>query len=427
MYVIIGGGPAGRFAAMELAALNKETLLIEKKYMGGTCLNEGCMVVCGLNDIARFIDNAKNLKNHGIIDFECEIKYKHLLKKLKKTIKTIRKINEKETKESGVEIIYGEAKVIEDKVQVDGEKISYDKLIVATGIKPHIPPIDGVENAITYRDVLEIDELPEVINIVGGGHTASEFAYIFSRFGCKVNVICRSKFLKNLDPEIKKYVVEKLLDDVKIYENTKTLKIGEEYIETSKGKIEGKTFLATGVTPNSKIVNVKKDSKGHIIVNEKMETSMKNVYAAGAVTNRAKNTPVARMEGIVAARNAAGIETRMRYDYIPNSISLKYDVAFIDENKNKKLVNAKMPGPAGPGSFWEVLNKNTGLSKVSVDLNTGEISRVYAVSPIGRDYVAYLSHLLRLGSKVQDFDNFIEVHPSTDSVYKLLRFLAKRI
>lgn len=62
LYVIIGGGPAGRFAAMELAALNKETLLIEKKYMGGTCLNEGCMVVCGLNDIARFIDNAKNLK-----------------------------------------------------------------------------------------------------------------------------------------------------------------------------------------------------------------------------------------------------------------------------------------------------------------------------------------------------------------------------
>ena len=84
-----------------------------------------------------------------------------------------------------------------------------------------------------------------------------------------------------------------------------------------------------------------------------------------------------------------------------------------------------MPGAAGPGSFWRVLDDNTGFSKVQVDLGTGTIQKVYSISPSSRNVVAYLSLLLRLGARTYDFENFVETHPSTDVLYKLMRFFAK--
>jgi dihydrolipoamide dehydrogenase len=448
--VIIGGGPAGRAAALELSKLDQEITLIEKTHMGGTCLNEGCMMVCGLVDVARFLNDAKRFNEMGIIDIKSEFTYKKIANGVKDTLNKLRHVSEKEILEAEVELIYGEGIPFEGYVKVNNQKINYDKLIIATGARSFYPPIHGAQNAITYSDILDLEEVPERLIIVGSGVIAAEFAGVFSSMGSEVHILCRSKFLNNLDPEISNYVAEKLLEKVKIHRNVNVKEITQDSVVTSEGTLYGKVLMATGMVPNSEIAGdlVEKGHRGEILVNNRMETSHRNVYAAGDVVGGVGSTPIARMEGVVAARNALGISAQTDYRYIPHSISLDYDVAFLgpvnlfpDSNKNSKNVNrgdgnkkeegredivtGKIPGTAGPGSFWKVLSSQTGFTQMEVDLESGSVEKLYSITPSARHNMAYISMLLRLGHKTYDFDNFIESHPSTDSIYKLMRFFSK--
>lgn len=423
--IVIGGGPAGRTASIEAASIGENVTLIEKSAIGGTCLNEGCMVVTGLNDFSKFMLDAKNFKEFGIIDEIPDFAFSKIIKGVKDTVSKIRHILENETKEAGVEIVKGTAKLKDETVIAAGDEYNYDKLIVSTGVRPFIPEIEGFENAITYKDILKLTELPEKINILGSGVIAAEFAGIFSAMGSKVNVLCRNQFLGVLDEDIKNYVIKNLLPDVLIHENVHTKKIHEDHIITEYGKIEGKSLFSEGMIPNSEIVAdiVDLNEKGHIIVDKRMQTDHENIYAAGDVT-KIGNTSISRAEGVTAARNACGIYTEMDYSVIPYAINLYYDVAFLsseDENDGK---DGYIPGPAGPGSFWRTLEGMTGITKMNINENRG-VNKIFSISPSSRTSMAYMSKLLKEGQNVDDFNDFIEVHPSTDAIYKLMRFFAK--
>jgi dihydrolipoamide dehydrogenase len=427
--VIIGGGPAGRSAAMEAAQLGAEVTLIEREHIGGTCLHEGCMVVCGLNDVVRFHEDSKKYKQMGIISEQHRINYSQIAEGIKKVTGKIEAVLKHETRQSGAEIVFGEASIKEGIVEVNGRSYPYDKLLITTGSRPSIPPIPGVEHAITYKDVLDFDEVPEKFNIVGSGVIAAEFAGIFSSLGSQVKILCRNQFLSNLDPEIKNYVAEHLLRDVEIQEKVQVQEISPEGTSTSNGPVEGIVFLATGMTPNSEIANnlVKTGPNGEIGVNEQMRTSNPLIYAAGDVVGTVGNTPVARMEGVVAARNACDIAATMDYRLIPQSLTLYYPVSFLDSGvqKAENEFDVRIRGSAGPGSFWQVLDGETGFTKISSDPETGDVTRVASISPAARTSIPYLGKMIKDGYKTADFDDFIETHPSTDAIYKLLHFLAK--
>ncbi len=424
--VIIGGGPAGRTAAIEASNIGENVILIEENKIGGTCLNEGCMVVCGLNEVSKFLVDSKNFKNLGIIDNIHKISFDKVISGVKNTIDKINHVLDFETRDAGAEIIMGQAELQNEKVIVEGKEFDYDKLIIATGARPLIPKIEGAEKAITYKDILNLTELPEELNIMGSGVISAEFANIFSTMGAKVNILCRNQFLKMLDEDIKKYLLKNLLTDVNIYENVRAEAINEDHISTDKGKMKGKTLFAVGMVPNSEIAVdiVNTDERGHIIVDNRMQTSHKSIYAAGDVAGRIGNTPISRAEGITAARNACGIYTKMDYSLIPYSINLYYDVAFIDFQKNDQSIEGHIPGSAGPGSFWRVLEGMTGITKIGVNEDRG-LNKLFSVSPSSRTSMAYMSKLLREGQKIDDFDDFMEVHPSTDAIYKLMRFFAR--
>lgn len=440
--VIIGGGPAGRSAAMEAAQLGSEITLIEKKHIGGTCLHEGCMVVCGLNDVVRFHEDSQKFHKMGIIPNQQPIDYPQVVGGIKNVTGKISKVLKHETEESGAEIVMGEvSKINHNKVEINEEDYSYDKLIIATGSRPFIPPIPGAENALTYKDVLDLKKVPENLNIVGSGIIAAEFAGIFSSLGSKVNLLCRGKFLRNLDDEIKEYVVKNLLNGVKVQENVKVNEITDESVFISSGSSDnsfsnnsnretpGSALLATGMIPNTEIVNnmVEIGSKGHIVVNAQMQTSNPSIFAAGDVVGTINNTPVARMEGVVAARNACEISATMDYHLVPQSLTLYYPVSFInsESEKSNDEFNVRIRGSAGPGSFWNVLDGNTGFTKMSAIMETGEITSTASISPSSRTSMPYLAKMIKDGYKTSDFDDFIETHPSTDAIYKLLHFLAK--
>ncbi len=430
--VVIGGGPAGRTAALELGMMNHEVILIERSYIGGTCLNEGCTIVTGLNDVAKFMNDAFNFQEQNIINFNYEFSYKNIVTGITTTLNKIRHILEKETLEAGIKIIYAEAEFQKGQLIVDGKPLDYDKMIIATGGKPFLPPIEGTEHALTYQDILKLKEVPDKLLIVGSGVIATEFASIFSSLGSEVHVLCRKIFLKQIDPEIRQYVVENLLEKANIYEKVDTIKINEYGAITSKGEMEGLVLLATGIVPNSDLVSdlVKIGDRGEIIVNDKMETSTPHIYAAGDVVGGTGTTPVARMEGRVAAHNAVGIDDKVNYDYLPYAINLDYDLALLNSKKedpkdNENEVVGRIPGAAGPGSFWRVLSGKTGFTKTKINIENGSIKELISVAPAARNNIAYISLLMRLGRKIYDFDQFVETHPSTDSIYKLMRFFSK--
>lgn len=427
--VIIGGGPAGRSAATEAAQLEAEVTLIEKEHIGGTCLHEGCMVVCGLNDVVRFNEDSRNYKKMGIIPEKLPINYSKVAAGIKEVTGKIEKVLKHETLQSGVEIVLGEAKIKEGEVEVNGKNYPYDKLLIATGSRPFIPPIQGVENALTYKDVLNFRKVPENLNIIGSGSIAAEFAGIFSSLGSKVTVLCRNQFLSNLDSEIKDYVVKHLLRDVEVQENVQVNEITNNGALTTREPVEGIMFLATGMTPNSEIVRglVELGPKNVIMVNEQMKTSNPSIYAAGDVVGTVGNVPVARMEGVVAARNACDISATMDYQLIPQSLNLYYPVSFLDSGleKSENDFNVRIRGSAGPGSFWHTLDGQTGFTKISSNLESGAINKVSSISPSSSTSIPYLAKMIHDGYKTTDFDNFIETHPSTDAIYKLLHYLSR--
>ena len=442
--IVIGSGPSGRLGSLELGKLGEEVLLIEKKYIAGTCLNEGCMVVCALTDISRFLKNYKRFSDTlGFIKGDIEFDYAQAVLKVKETQQKLRYLNELENKGVNNEIIYGEAdiKVEDDRiivsVNVNDEnnnptgKIKHfeaENVLIATGGRPFIPDIKGSEFALTSSDVLQLDKVPEKLNIIGGGIIAAELSNIFSSFGSDVKVIARSKALKEIDEEFKGYLLEKFLGDIEFLEDTDVLEIKENSVVTSKGEFEGKTLIATGRVPNSEIVEgiVELNDDKSIKVNEFSQTSNPHIYAAGDVTGGVTLTPVARKEGISAARNMAGYLNKLEEDIIPQSLTLDMDVSFIKRLKSahedREFIDITIPGLGGPNAFW-TLNETTGKTKVTLDKETGEIEKAISVSPSSVEASAYIAFLMNMGIKKEDFDEFLEVHPSTDAYYKILKIL----
>ena len=427
--VIIGAGPAGRFAAMYASERGNNVTLIEEKFIGGKCLNHACMVVCALNDISRHVRDVEHFNKLGLVDSEFEVNFGKITSTVKETQKKIRKIITKETVNTGVDFVQGKANInhLEKYVVVNDEEYYYDKLLICTGATPFVPDIDGAENALTYKDILKLKEVPEKVVIVGGGSTAAEYAGIFSNLGSQVDVLCRSRFLKIIDDdETEQYIVSKLLKNTMIHENVIINEITDTCVITNFGKIDGTVILATGVKANSEIVDniVKKDLHGNIIVDEYMQTSNEDIYAAGDVIGGIQSTPVSRMEGMVAIRNIMGEHVKPDYSLIPLTISLAYDVSYLkgeDVNNNGKTL--KLPGAAGPGTFWYTLEGTTGYTKENMDIQTNTINNILSISPASNIALPYMTKMIK--DNKTSMNNYVEIHPTTDGISKLTEYFKR--
>lgn len=426
--IVIGSGPAGRLASLELGKLGQNVTLIEKNHIAGTCLNEGCMVICALTDITKFISTNNRFNSHGFVKSQLEISYEKIVEKIVETQEMLRKLNQMENESFGNDIIYGKASIEDGAVMVNNESFDWDNLLIATGARPFVPNIKGSEYGLTNRDLLKIDDVPEKLNIIGGGIIACEIANIFSTLGSEVNVLARSAFLKEIGDNARRYVLEKIIPDVNIYENTTVKEAFKDKVlcEDDK-KLEGIPFFATGRTPNSEIAQgfVELNPDRSIKVDEMMKTSANNVYAAGDVTGGYQLTPVARMEGITAARNMANYPNKVSYNCIPQTLSLNMEVSFVEDERldcsDDDIATIGIPGIAGPGSFWNILLGETGYTEVQFNKNENRIKKINAISPSSVSDVAYLSYLMREGYDLDDYGDFLEIHPSTDSNYKIIK------
>ncbi|MBP2134314.1 dihydrolipoamide dehydrogenase [Methanomicrobium sp. W14] len=433
MITVIGGGPAGRFAAIHLAGAGEEVRLIERRgKLGGQCLHQGCMVICGLNDCARLIDESEKLGRLNVLKNHPGVSLPDLWDEMNNIQAKISDILDRETKGAGVSVTDAEAFVDGSTVTVNGEILSSESVLIATGSKPFVPdiPNSNLPGVYTPHTIFNMRNIPKKLVIVGGGVIAAEYSYIFSMFGSDVTVASRSQFLRG-KPDLLRRSALKDLHKVSIKEYTLVRNIsGKEraesvFLESGGEKMEFKcdaVLFASGLTPNTgNITGIKKGEHGEIIIDEGYRTNCKGVYAAGDVTGRVFMTPYARMQGINAARSILGEKPLKIPEYIPQSLKLFYEHSYCNGN-TENTSSVSIPSPSGPGSFWSVPEKNTGNAMINVDRKSGDIKGMYLGSPSSSVVAAYMGYLMEKGLNVSDFEDFVEVHPSTDGVYGLIKY-----
>lgn len=434
MIVVTGGGPAGRYAAMRLSKAGKNVLLVDKRSagVGGQCLHQGCMTICALNDVARVMDQARMFQSQGFIDPLSGFSYPVLIDQMQESIRIIAGVLDQETRQAGVEVIQGSVEMRGSTLLIDGVETPAEAIIVASGAHPKIPEISGccLPGVYTAHTVLSMPDLPKRLVIIGSGVIAAEYAYIFSSFGSQVTILARSSLLRTF-PESLVKEAKKDLSLVTIEEHISIAGIAgqsgvtgvivrdnEELREIPADAV----LLATGMVPNTGFISgIACGLDGSLIVNDRMETSVPGIYAAGDVTGSGYLTPIARHQGRRAADAILGNPFEPEPLAVPQAIKLKNDLAFCRKPGGIEK-GLSIPSPAGPGTFWGVKDHHTGSSTIEFD-KEGHLTGLAEASPAASVAMAYLGWMMNSDVRIQEFDRFIEVHPSADGIPWLLKYL----
>lgn len=316
--IIIGSGQAGNPLLFDLAKRGQKVALIEKNELGGSCINFGCSPTKTLLASSNLHHRVQNSGELGVIAENVELDFKKVMNRKNSIVKAFRGTIEKRVnKNDNIDLYKGHASFIDKNtinIQLNSggeEKIQADKIFIDTGSRPRVIPLEGLEDIDYYNStsIMELDELPEHLIILGTSYIALEFAQMFKRFGSKVTMVGRGDtILKREDQDISNRLQEILEDDgVKILLNTTTKRVeksGNEvnlYIERNKKEeklVCSHLMLAVGRSPSIdelKLENAGVDlqKNGHIKVDDRLKTTTDNIYALGDVKGGAQFTHIA--------------------------------------------------------------------------------------------------------------------------------------
>ena len=437
--IFIGGGPSGKFGATAMKTMGGEPLVIEKAFFGGECANTRCAIEFALAEYAISLDVSETMglepKTAG---------FEHVMDELRDFRETSRRFYNMQAEQSGLDHIKGEATLVDPKtVEVNGETVKGDVIVIATGSRPSVPDLPGIdlEGVITYRDIIEMTKLPEEFVIVGGGAVGASYAYVFNKFGSKVTVIEGLEFMGRFDHDLRDYAMDQLKSrGIEIFEGARVQEIkGGSRIESIVAEIGGvkqefsadRILFSTGLIPNSEIANdigVKIGNQNEIVVNDRMQTSVDGIYAVGDVVGAPFLTPVARREGWVAASNIMGKDVRIGYNLIPQFTPLFMEFASVGLTEGEAiskygkddvailLMPPNAPYPVGSRSVWLVKHdmKLTGLLKLIVERKSRKIVGVHTASYSGKNALQYLAVLMKRGFTIDELAEIIELHPDND-------------
>ncbi|RPH02845.1 MAG: dihydrolipoyl dehydrogenase [Candidatus Pelagibacter sp. TMED153] len=447
--VVIGGGPGGYVCAIRAAQLGLKTACVESRgALGGTCLNVGCIPSKSLLNLSENFHKAKKDFNQQGIEIEgIKLNIEKMMSNKNKSVQVLTKGVEFLFKKNKVTYIKGKGVLFSRNdivVYENNKKTNYKtkNIVIATGSE--VASLPGIEidekNIISSTGALSLNKVPKKLAVIGGGYIGLEMGSVWSRLGSEVTVIEYLDFItpgmdREISNEFKKILIKqgikfKMGSKVSSVKNSGT-KVLINYKDIKNSKDEtlevDKVLVSVGRKPyteglNLTKVGVKKDDKGRIEVNEKLQTSIQNIYAIGDVIKGPMLAHKAEEEGIAVAEILAGQAGHVNYDVIPGVIYTSPEVATVGkteeqlkkENKNYKV--GKFPFLAN--SRAKVNNETEGFVKILADSKSDKILGVHIIGPHCGDMIAEMALAMEFGASAEDIARTCHAHPTHTEAIK---------
>jgi len=448
--VVIGGGPGGYVCAIRAAQLGLKTACIESRgSLGGTCLNVGCIPSKSLLNLSENYHKAKkDFNNQGIEIDGIKLNIKKMMSNKNKSIQVLTKGVEflfkknKVTYLKGKGVIFSKNDIIVYEDENKKINIKSKNIVIATGSE--VTSLPGIEidekNIVSSTGALSFDKVPKKLVVVGGGYIGLEMGSVWSRLGSEVTVIeyldfitpgmdreISNEFQKILTKQGIKFKMGSKVDSVKSKEDT--VLISYTNIKSSKKEeIEvDKVLVSVGRKPytqglNLSKVGVKKDNKGRIEVNNKLQTSVQNIYAIGDVIKGPMLAHKAEDEGIAVAEILAGQAGHVNYDVIPGVVYTSPEVATVGKteeqlkSENQSYKVGKFPFLAN--SRAKVNNETDGFVKILADSKTDKVLGVHIIGPHCGDMIAEMALAMEFGASAEDIARTCHAHPTHTEAIK---------
>lgn len=431
--IIIGSGPGGYRAAGYAAKQGLQVVVIEDRESGGTCLNRGCIPTKTLCRNAEVIDTLGDAEALGLTGLAYNLDFAKVMERQTKVIEQLRGAVEYLMSQPGITFVRGRASFSGPKtVVVGGEEYTADNVIIATGARPKIPAIPGIDKAsiLTSDELLTIDHIPARLCIVGAGVIGMEFASIFSSFGSEVTVV---EYLKECLPVLDSDVAGRLRKaisrkGVKFFMQSAVTSVSEGKVTFErKGKSQtveaDEILIATGRTPNVEQLNleaagVEYDARG-IKTDGDMRTNVSGIYAIGDVNARCMLAHAATMQGIHAVNVILGRADEIRLDIMPSAVFTNPEAASVgasedlcEEQKIEYHCHRSLYRANGKAL---AMNETEGMIKLIADAG-GRIIGCHGYGPHASDIVQEVSALMCKDTTVQQLCDMVHTHPTVNEM-----------
>ena len=439
---VIGAGSGGVRAARFAAGFGAKVAVAESRYLGGTCVNVGCVPKKLLVYGAHFAEDFEQASGFGWSLGEANFDWATLIANKDREINRLNGIYRNLLVNSGVTLHEGHARLVDaHQVEINGERFTAKHILIATGGWPQIPEIPGREHAIGSNEAFFLKELPKRVLVVGGGYIAVEFAGIFHGLGAHTSLLYRGDlFLRGFDGSVRKHLQEELTKrGLDLQFNADIERIDKQADGSLKATLkDGRVleadcvFYATGRRPmldNLGLENtgVKLDERGFVAVDDLYQTAEPSILAIGDVIGRVQLTPVALAEGMAVARRLFKPEQYRAVDYaniatavfsLPNIGT----VGLTEEDARKNGHNVQVfESRFRPMKLTLTDCQEKTLMKLVVDADTDKVLGCHMVGPDAGEIVQGLAIALKAGATKQHFDETIGVHPTAAEEFVTMR------
>ena len=437
---VIGAGSGGIRAARISSSFGARVAIAEEKYLGGTCVNVGCVPKKLLFYASHFSEEFSYAESYGWNKNDNKFEWNKLIKNKNKEIKRLNSVYQKILTDNNVKVFSAHAKIIDPHtIEVNNKKITTKYIIIATGGWPFVPDIQGKELIITSNDAFFLETLPKKIIIVGGGYIAVEFASIFKGLNVETSLIYRGPlFLRGFDKDLREILSDEMRKKgIKLMFNTDIKKISKSGSKINADLNDGQqletsqVMYATGRVPNCSNIGLKNigvdvDEEGAIRINSNYQTNIDSIYAIGDVTNRVNLTPVALCEGSIVANNLFNNTNNVAsYDNIPTCVFSQPNIATVglteDEAKNKHKEIEIYKSLFTPMKLTLTQSNEKSFIKLIIDKKTNLVIGAHMVGENAGEIIQGIAIAINAGATKEIFDSTIGIHPTLAEEFVTMR------
>lgn len=444
---VIGAGSGGVRAARFAAGFGAKVAVAESRYLGGTCVNVGCVPKKLLVYGAHFAEEFEQASGFGWTLGASSFDWSTLIANKDREINRLNGIYRNLLVNSGVTLLEGHATLTgPNEVLVNGQRHTAKHILIATGGWPQIPKIPGHEHAISSNEAFFLKALPKRVLVVGGGYIAVEFAGIFQGLGAETSLLYRGEmFLRGFDGSVRKHLHEELLKrGMDVQFNADIARIDKQPDGSLKATLkDGRVleadcvFYATGRRPmldnlGLETTGVKLDKRGFINVNDLYQTDEPSILAIGDVIGRVQLTPVALAEGMAVARRLFKPEQYRPVDYnmIPTAVFSQPAIGTVGLSEEQALEDGHQvqifESSFRPMKLTMTDCQERTFMKLVVDAQTDKVLGCHMVGPEAGEIVQGLAIAMKAGATKQHFDETIGVHPTAAEEFVTMRTPVKR-